>query len=242
MNFARRSKSLILIGILVASLTGCGQKKLEMIDVPENVVALDNEVIAFRVPDGSEKYIAHELPIEKLSKKAAKSEDIFLLYYADGIVTQVKHLVQENKIVADLLGGETYLMFAKPTVRLQAIYGTLCVLDLHRESIDRINSELFGRICPLVLCAPELTYADDLSVFQSYNRFQAKLISARGKSVGGQMVRWKAFANAVFALTTPDRFILSHDVGTSRLRRVTMPVLLPCFEIPLKPIRLVANH
>lgn len=148
--------------LLIASLSACTRPTVEQVNLPADVFSLRNEVIAFLAQGPAGKEFTQEISLEPLYKTAGKFEAVFLLHYIEGAVRELAHRRDGDKIIADLTAGETYLLGALPLGRYRDIYGVLCLLDHQRVYINRISSGLHERLCPLILCAPELMRADAL--------------------------------------------------------------------------------
>lgn len=134
------------------------------VQVPTDVFTLQDEIVAVRArgrPGQLQKAV--EIPLKRLRAKAAGDlEKVTLLHYRRGSVSEIQHRREEDKVIADLTGGETYLLIAEPTGRFLDTYAVLCSLERNRVLIDRIQPDLYQNICPLILCAPDLMRADEL--------------------------------------------------------------------------------
>ncbi len=160
----------IASGFLLICLSGCSKSSLKQVEVPGDVFTLQGEVMAIQVQGKAGRVFTHEIALDPLRQAIGKFDEVFLLHYQPDSVTELEYRWKADKVVADLIGGETYVIFPRPVGRFRDIYGVLCLLDHERFFIDRIDPNLYERLCPVILCAAELIRADEL--FTRFPEFQ----------------------------------------------------------------------
>ncbi|MCH8342409.1 MAG: hypothetical protein IH983_00290 [Planctomycetes bacterium] len=152
---------------VIAALCSCngGQGKREIpslleVSVPNEVFALRDEVIAFKAMRRRGDTMKDvRISLDALYKKVGKFEDVYLLRYTPIKVEPVEFKKGDRELIADLKGGDIYLVVAKPSGRLWDTYQVLCNLDHLRV---RRSWKIRDPICLRILCSPELFQAEKL--------------------------------------------------------------------------------
>lgn len=153
---------LVLSALALAACPRARQPRLLAIELPPDVNALAEDVIAFRFEAEGGKTVRQQIPLERLEKDPSKLGKVALLDYAPGSAKAVAFERRQGAVEADLEGGHTYLIAELPDGRLADIYGVLCAFDLNRAFLDRVDPDLWRRLCPVILCASDLVAPDEL--------------------------------------------------------------------------------
>lgn len=151
----------LALGLLaVILLTGCPPRAVE---VPSDVFTLQDEVIAVQARGRPGEIRKNKkISLKRLRRAVGEFNEVILLEYGFDKIEQIPHRWEGKDIVADLVGGQTYVIFAEPKIRLVDNYYVLCKFDLQRVFVDRVGLDFVGNICPLILCPAELFRADTL--------------------------------------------------------------------------------
>jgi hypothetical protein len=161
---------LTLVLLLVSLFVGCPP---DQVGIPEDVFALRDEVIAVRGRGPAGRLQRNqEIPLDRLRKLTGDFEEVILLEYAPGVagIKKVPHQWKGKNIAADLVGGQTYLIYAKPRARLLDNYYVLCKFDRYRYFLDDVQLDFADRICPLILCTPDLLPA--VKLFEKFPQLE----------------------------------------------------------------------
>jgi hypothetical protein len=145
----------------------------DQVGIPEDVFALRDEVIAVRGRGPAGRLQRNqEIPLDRLRKLTGDFEEVILLEYAPGVagIKKVPHQWKGKNIAADLVGGQTYLIYAKPRARLLDNYYVLCKFDRYRYFLDDVQLDFADRICPLILCTPDLLPA--VKLFEKFPQLE----------------------------------------------------------------------
>jgi hypothetical protein len=140
----------------------CAEPTIRVVETPDNVLSIQDDVVAFQM--GGERSSVYEvpLPIDALGPEAQRADSLVLLRYSADGATAVARLARAEAPTYELQGAETYLLYAVPQGRLRATYDVLCTISLEYEYIEREVPGVFDRLCPLILCSPQAGRFDDL--------------------------------------------------------------------------------
>jgi TolB protein len=146
-----KSGMIVLIAIF---LFGCAVKYAK---VPDDIFTLQDEIIAVKARGKTGQIKQNvKISLKRLRKVAGEFKEVYLLHYEPGVVNEVIYRREGDNIVADLVSGDTYLLFAKPEGRLKNTYDVLCKL---RVEVGPRHTE---RICTLILCPPGFMSTEEL--------------------------------------------------------------------------------
>jgi len=152
--------TILLMVILFAGCPG-----VKVVDVPANVFALQEEVIAVKAKGKpGEAKTDVKISLKRLRQKAPGGFDkVTLLEYGAEEYESIPYRWDgKDSIVANLTGGQTYLIFPQPVVRLADNYRVICKFDIKWEFV-RLSKLSFNRdLCPLILCSADFKRADTL--------------------------------------------------------------------------------
>jgi hypothetical protein len=139
--------------VLIMLMMGCFERQAELVSTPSNIFTLLDEVMAVKCPGKSGKVIIN---LDPLRQKIKEFDDVLVLEYKDETVQrEISYKWVKMDIEASLVEDTVYLVYVRPKDRIYDIYYVLCVLDVHREDIDRLSPGLIDQICKLILCSAE---------------------------------------------------------------------------------------
>ena len=159
-----------LVAAMVAmwSFAACNPTPdVRVIETPDDVLALEQDVVAFQMEGTSGQTYLRSLPVTQLGPEARNADSLLLLRYTEGEVTEVARLEAGEGVLANLSGGQDYLLYAIPSGFLRRTYDGLCKIQENRDVIEQAKPGLYDRLCPLILCS-----ANPVSFDRSAGRFE----------------------------------------------------------------------
>lgn len=132
------------------------------VNVPNNVFTLFDEAIAFRATGRPGEDMRDSfLPLDALRKRIEGDiDDVYLYKHGKQGLEPIDFQWKGPDLVANLIGGQTYVVFRVPTGRLLDHYKILCWLEALKPRLT--EKRLLDPICLVILCTPELFEAQEL--------------------------------------------------------------------------------
>lgn len=158
---------------------------LDQIDLPDNVIVLDPNAIAFKVPPVLRTTCGALIDLSSLDNwHHSKSYQLFLGSRSG--YTLVDHQVSGTQIRTNLVHDRAYLLIERPHGRTKDAYDLLSRFHSLRAELEAtLGLDIIPRICHQILCEPDVVPARNLLSYEPGLGLFADRLDIDGQSMGG---------------------------------------------------------
>ena len=161
--FANVAIATVLLSGCNAIPAGPSESRIIRVSLPADVFTLQDEVFAVKAAARRGDAVKNaRIPLDSLDK-FGEYRDLYLLEYNDGKVEILSYRREGNAVVADLVGGTTYLVVPE-LLQFISTYKVFCVLD---RFVARNEPGIIDPICLRILCS-----ADAFAATKLYEEFE----------------------------------------------------------------------